>query len=1324
MKYIILVGVSLLLSVGQSVLAAGEAYVFTKGSVYPVKPKETVTQEGPVSNLCWGATSANLQIKGDVIFRGGFFTGEKQTKQKGYPLTLVVASKTKARIENVPIMTPGVDFRQTQPGNVHLAVAGNQYRDWYVQMGTLVCEAANVLNPDRGIVFWGKAPGRVDINGFNQTVGELRATDPKCDPAKRVINSGKEGVLVAKRYILNGKEMAPGWYGKCVVVPQHDGRLPPRAGNAPTEAKVYPVYKQSKDVRVVHTRDGIGNFLEKCRVGKPVTVAYFGGSITAMNGWRNLTTDWLKEQYPNAQITEVAASIGGTGSDFGAFRLANDVLTKNPDLVFVEFAVNDGDKPPKNIWRQMEGIVRQIWKKDATTDIVFCYTVAGGIFKEYANGNYNRSASAMEQIAEHYGIPSISLGVPAVELYKKDELVVSRGYFATAVPKEDPEFDKKVKEMMANDKRILFANDGVHPRPEGHALYLEAVKKAFAELNNIKPKNHKDRLQASPFVPDNWEEARVYPVTTDILNGDWQPDPERAGTYVATKPGSSLKFSFSGSVLRLRMCYQPNGGIMSAKIDGKPVADVVAFDKSSTYIRTGSVTLYDGVDGVHKVELTLLDKEPDRSILSSQLKDPQTELADPKYQGTVFRVSQLMIIGKLLGNKTLTVSPNGLSPQQALETIRSAKLSGDTSAWTVEVKPGFYTLNEPLVFAPEDSGTEEAPVVWRGAGESSEISGGALLTHWRDTGRGWFETEAPLDRDGNPIWFEMLWINGRRANNAPFPKYPNWLVPGECGQEIVEKDAEGKVLRTREHLTVVENQVREMLDATSTEDIPYVHLRLHQKWNAIGTPIAAWQDGRIYTEGIRKWNWHQAWTGEAIYRFLNLRGAFTEPGEWFYDWAAKKILYRPLKDETVETLKALAPLSKLSKLIVVKGNPSKEEYVDYIKFENLSFTASDATPIMGGKGPLTFFPGQAANAFDALFDATGARNFELSRCFIRHTGNIGLRLRDGCFSNRIERCVFEDLGAGGVWFGSEAVRIAKEEKFPVARREIFKYHPMANAFNVAENCIIRNGGNYNPMGTGVVIGHASDSRIEHCEIADFFYTGVSIGWQWAYMPTAAMRNIVKFNRIHDLGKKALSDMGGVYTLGTAFGTRVTDNVIFNVSSRTYGGWGLYADEGTEGIVFERNLVYNTHDGGFHQHYGAGNILRNNIFAWNEQNGAIRTIRANVFNVRSSLDVVANIIITEKGDLASSGVRGVEGVWANNVWYDPHGEAKWDGLDWKQWVASGKEINGRNADPKFFDARNYDFRLKPDSPAFELGFKAFDYSLAGVLPDMHKYLFKE
>lgn len=1302
------------------VLAAVAPFVFTKATAYPVAAKASAVQEGPVSNLCWGATSADLDVRGNVTFRGGFFTGERQTKQKGYPTTLIVRPGATVRIEGLPVRTPGVDFRQTQPGTVRLAVAGSQYRDWCVQMGTLVCEGANVLNPDRGLVIWGGAQttaGTVDLNGFNQNVGELRATDAVCDPATRIVNSGTNGVLVAKRYLRGGREMPPGWYGACVVVPQHDGRLPPRP-----KAADYPVYRQSTDVQVVHARDGIGNFLAKCRAGKPVTVAYFGGSITEMEGWRNLTTDWLRAAYPKAAITEVAASIGGTGSALGVFRLAKDVLSKDPDLVFVEFAVNDGDKPPRNIWRQMEGIVRQIWRKNPRTDVVFCYTVAGGIFNEYAKGRYNRSASAMEQVAAHYGIPSISLGVPAVELYKKGGLVISRGTFATAVPKQDPEYDRKVKELMAGDTRLLFANDGVHPRPEGHALYLEAVKAAFGAMAAAKPVDHAPRL-ATPFVPDNWERARVVPVTADVLRGGWSPDPERPGTFLARQPGASLKFSFAGSVLRLRMYYQPDGGILAAKIDGKPIADVVGFDQYSTYVRGGSVTLYDGADGVHEVELTLTDREPDRTILARQFKDPKAELAQQKYKGTVFRVSALMLIGDVLGQRTLAVSPDGLSPQQALETIRAAKKGGDTSAWTVEVKPGFYTLREPLVLRPEDSGTAAAPVVWRGAGEASEISGGARLTGWRDTGKGWFETAVPMGPDGEPVWFEMLWVNGRRAANAVLPKGDGWLVPGACGQEILAKDAKGKATRTRESLSVLDEGLRAILDATPAAELPAAHLVVHQKWNATRQPLVGWQDGRLVTAGTRAWTWSSKWNGEAIYRVGNLRGAFTAPGEWFYDRAGRKVLYRPLSGETPDALCAVAPLAKLSRLVVVKGDPANGKYVENIRFEKLAFTASDATPVEGGKGPLTYYPGQAAHAFDALFEATGARRFELADCFVRHTGNIGLRLRDGCFSNRIVRCVFEDLGAGGVWFGAAAPRFAKDEKYPVARREILRHAPLANAFNVLEDCVIRDGGRYNAMGTGVVIGHASDCRVEHCEIADFFYSGVSVGWQWAYLPTAAMRNVVRFNRIHDLGKGVLSDMGGVYTLGTAFGTRVTDNVIFNVSSRTYGGWGLYADEGTEGVVFERNLVYNTHDGGFHQHYGAGNTVQNNIFAWNEQNGVIRTIRANVFNVRSSLNVVANIVLTDRGDLASAGVRGVEGVWANNVWFDPNGEAKLDGLDWKGWQASGKEVNGCYVDPQFVDARGLDFRLKPTSPAFARGFKAFDFARAGVRADMRAHVKK-
>ena len=102
-------------------------------------------------------------------------------------------------------------------------------------------------------------------------------------------------------------------------------------------------------------RGGLPNFAAKLKAGEPVTVAYFGGSITEQNGWRVQSADFLRGLYPKSKISPVNAAIGGTGSDLGAFRLAHDVLEHKPDLVFVEFAVNDHGAKPDRIRKAMEG---------------------------------------------------------------------------------------------------------------------------------------------------------------------------------------------------------------------------------------------------------------------------------------------------------------------------------------------------------------------------------------------------------------------------------------------------------------------------------------------------------------------------------------------------------------------------------------------------------------------------------------------------------------------------------------------------------------------------------------------------------------------------------------------------------------------------------------------------------------------------------------------------------------------------------------------------------------------------------------------------------
>ena len=118
---------------------------------------------------------------------------------------------------------------------------------------------------------------------------------------------------------------------------------------------------QPVSAELVRARDGLGNVIKKLDTGQEVKIAYFGGSITAASGWRVQTLKWFAEHFTQAKVNEINAAIGGTGSDLGAFRLGHDVLQHDPDLLFVEFAVNDGGAPPERIWQAMEGIVRQTW---------------------------------------------------------------------------------------------------------------------------------------------------------------------------------------------------------------------------------------------------------------------------------------------------------------------------------------------------------------------------------------------------------------------------------------------------------------------------------------------------------------------------------------------------------------------------------------------------------------------------------------------------------------------------------------------------------------------------------------------------------------------------------------------------------------------------------------------------------------------------------------------------------------------------------------------------------------------------------------------------
>jgi hypothetical protein len=245
---------------------------------------------------------------------------------------------------------------------------------------------------------------------------------------------------------------------------------------------------------------------------------------------------------------------------------------------------------------------------------------------------------------------------------------------------------------------------------------------------------------------------------------------------------------------------------------------------------------------------------------------------------------------------------------------------------------------------------------------------------------------------------------------------------------------------------------------------------------------------------------------------------------------------------------------------------------------------------------------------------------------------------------------------------------------------------------------------------GIIIFNASDNQLTHNDISNLRYSGISAGWVWGYAYSPSKRNKIEFNRIHHLGWGELCDMGGVYTLGASEGTTVSNNVIHHVYSFDYGGWGLYTDEGSFGIVEENNLVYACKNSGFHQHYGKENIIRNNIFALN-----IRAqLQATRVEEHRSISFTNNIIYFEKGTLLSSNWHKFNLLSDYNCYWDTRSkDIRFADKSFAEWQKSGKDVHSVIADPMFVNPEEFDFHFKNLSVARKIRFIPFDYSRAGV-----------
>lgn len=340
-------------------------------------------------------------------------------------------------------------------------------------------------------------------------------------------------------------------------------------------------------------RDGLANSRARILAAKAGRVAFLGGSITAMAGWKELVQQDLRTRFPDAAFDFVTAGIPSLGSTPHAFRFERDVLARGPvDLLFVEAAVNDATNGMSEaaMVRGMEGVVRQARRANPAIDIVMLHFAEPASIAMVKARRIPPVVANHERVAARYGIPSIDLVTEVAER-------IAAGEFT-----------------WEQDFRDL------HPAPFGHALYARSVSRLFHRAWDGQPAAvATPHPLPAPLDAASYDGGRlVAPAAAGGLDGfrldpAWKPA-DTAGTregfvnvpvLVAERAGAACTLAFTGRGVGVLIASGPDTGMIEFSIDGGAPRTVDGFSAWSRALHLPWAVMLDAElsPGAHTLSL-------------------------------------------------------------------------------------------------------------------------------------------------------------------------------------------------------------------------------------------------------------------------------------------------------------------------------------------------------------------------------------------------------------------------------------------------------------------------------------------------------------------------------------------------------------------------------------------------------------------------------------------------------------------------------------------------------------------------------------------------